>query len=242
MPTEGHNIAVGSLEVNVVRKPIKNMHLGVYPPDGHVRVAAPLAVNDDAVRLAVIMRLPWIKRQRTKYQSQARQSERRFVSGETHYVQGRPYRLDVVEGARSWKIVVRNGGKLEFHVRSDDTSARTAAFYGWYRRELKQLAAPLVEGWASALGVEVPSWGVKRMKTKWGTCSVAAKRVWLNVELAKKLPRCLDYVVLHELTHLLEPTHSDRFVELMDRNMPTWREVRAELNSDPLAHEDWGTT
>ena len=239
MPTDGHNISVGSLEVNVVRKAIKNMHLGVHPPNGHVRVAAPLAVNDDAVRLAVIMRLPWIQRQRKKYQSQARQSERQFVSGETHYVQGRPYRLNVVEGARSWKVAVRNGGKLEFHVRSDSTVARCAAFYGWYRSELKELAAPLFERWALALGIEVSSWGVKRMKTKWGSCSVAARRVWLNAELAKKLPRCLEYVVLHELAHLLEPSHSERFFLIMDHNMPMWRDVRAELNSGPLAHEEW---
>lgn len=238
MSTEGHQIVVGGVQVEVVRKRIKNLHLAVYPPHGRVRVAAPLAVDDAAVRLAVVLRMGWIKRQQAQFDGQARETERRYVSGETHFFQGRRLRLQVIEGAAAWQVVP-HGKRLEFHVRSQDTGTRERAFHAWQRRELKQLATPLVARWSAALGVIEPAWGIKRMRTRWGTCSPEARRIWLNLELIKKPPACLDYIVVHELMHLLEPSHSAKFVALMDHAMPGWPAIRAELNAEMLTHEDW---
>lgn len=239
MSIEPRQITVGGLRVEVVRKPIKNLHLGVYPPNGRVRVAAPMTVSDDAVRLAVVTRMGWIQRQRARFEGQSRQSERRFVSGETHFFQGRRYRLAVVEGARSWSVVIRNSRTLTFHVRSAEARDRERAFQAWYRRELKARAAPIVARWAAKLGLAEPAWGVKRMKTKWGACNVSGRRIWLNLELIKKPPQCLVYVIVHEMMHLLERNHTDRFVALMDKAVPDWRTLRSELNAEPLAHEAW---
>lgn len=240
MNTEAHRITVGGLRVEVVRKPIKNLHLGVYPPNGRVRVAAPLAVNDEAVRLAVVTRMGWIKRQRAKFDRQPRQSERSYVSGESHYFLGRRYRLNVTEGASAGRVQMRNSRSLDLHVRAgSDRGARERVFLAWYRQELKHRANPLVEKWAAAMDIAAPVWGIKRMKTKWGTCNIEARRIWLNLELIKKPPQCLEYIVAHELTHFFERRHSDRFVALMDRHLPQWRLLRDELNAAPLAHERW---
>ncbi len=240
MSIEARQIVVGGLRVDVVRKPIKNLHLGVYPPHGRVRVAAPLVLSDEAVRLAVVVRMAWIKRQRAKFEAQSRQSARSYVSGESHYFLGRRYRLNLIEGARAGRVSVRNGGSLDLRVRSDtDQSVRERVFLSWYRQELRKRAAALIEKWALAMEVPPPAWGIKRMKTKWGTCNIEERRIWLNLELIKKPPLCIEYIVVHELVHLFERNHSDRFVALMDRMLPQWRLVRDELNAEPLSHEDW---
>lgn len=240
MDIEANQLTVGGLSVEIVHKQIKNLHLGVYPPDGRVRVAAPTAMSSDAVRLAVVSRLGWIKRQRAKFQSQPRQSERAYISGESHYFLGQRYRLNLVEGARSGSVRVKNRRTLELCVRSiSDREARERVFLAWYRVELKSRLGPLVEKWAATLGIPVPHWGVKRMKTNWGTCSIDAKRVWINLELAKKPPHCLEYIVVHELVHFLERNHTDRFVAHMDHYLPPWQAIRSELGAQPLGHEIW---
>ncbi|MGV8988196.1 MAG: M48 family metallopeptidase [Cypionkella sp.] len=240
MSTEGHQITVGGLHVDVVRKPIKNLHLGVYPPNGRVRVAAPVGVSDEAVRLAVVTRMGWIKRQQAKFDAQPRQTERAYVSGESHFFFGQRYRLNMIDGAPGGRVHIRNSRTLDLYVRSgSDQATRERVFQDWYRRELRARAAPLMATWAHAFGVDLPQWGIKRMKTKWGTCSIEAKRVWLNLELVKKPPQCLEYVVVHELAHFFERNHSDRFVALLDQKLPQWRLIRDELNAAPLAHEQW---
>lgn len=240
MSTSQRNIIVGGMKIDVVRKDIKNLHLGVYPPHGRIRVAAPLAVNDEAVRLAVVTRLNWIKKQQLKFRGQDRQSERDYVSGESHYYLGRRYRLTVIEQGGNGKIQIRNASRIDFHVpRGSDGNTRARIFSSWYRKELRRLAGPLIESWAQTLNVSVPAWGIKRMKTKWGTCNIEARRIWLNLELVKKPVQCLEYIVVHELMHLLERHHNDRFVALMDQHMPMWRHHRSILNSAPLANEDW---
>lgn len=240
MNIDGHQITVGGIEVDVVRKPIKNLHLGVYPPNGRVRVAAPVGVNDEAVRLAVVTRMGWIKRQQAKFDIQPRQTERSYVSGESHFFFGQRYRLNIVEGARAGRVHIRNSRTLDLHVRAGgDQTTRERVFQSWYRHELKSRAAPLLASWAEAFGIGLPEWGVKRMKTKWGTCNIEAKRIWLNLELVKKPPQCLEYVIVHELAHFFERNHSDRFVALLDQKLPQWRLIRDELNSAPLAHEEW---
>tara|TARA_R110002074_G_scaffold234473_1_gene406301 strand:- start:243 stop:971 length:729 start_codon:yes stop_codon:yes gene_type:complete len=240
MNIETRQITVGGLRVDVVRKPIKNLHLGVYPPHGRVRVAAPLTVSDEAVRLAVVTRMGWIKRQRVKFEMQSRQSERSYVSGESHYFLGQRYRLALIEGARAGHVHVRNSRSLELHVRAGSNRAvRERVFLAWYRNELRHRAAPLVEKWAAEMQIPLPACGIKRMKTKWGTCNIEAQRIWLNLELVKKPTQCLEYIVVHEMTHFSERQHSDRFVALMDRMLPQWRLIRDELNAEPLSHEDW---
>jgi len=240
MSTEAHQITVSGMRIDVVRKPIKNLHLGVYPPNGRVRVAAPVAVSDDAVRLAVVSRIGWIKRQQAKFEAQARQSARDYVSGESHYFLGRRYRLNVVEGTGAGRVSIKNSTTLDLHVREgSDLAARERVFQAWYRQELKAFTAPLIEQWAKTMQLPVPHWGIKRMKTKWGTCKIEEQRVWLNLELIKKPPQCIAYIVVHELVHFFERHHNDHFVALMDRFMPQWRLHRDELNSAALGHEEW---
>ena len=226
--------------MEIVRKPIKNLHLGVYPPHGRVRVAAPHAVNDEAVRLAVVTRLPWIKKQQAGFGRQERQSARRYVSGETHFLFGRRYRVNVIEEDARPKVSIKNAKSLTLHVRpGSNAEQREKIMLDWYRGQLRATAGPLIAKWAKLIGVPMPDWRIKRMKTKWGSCSTSAKRVWLNLELAKKPPQCIEYVIVHELSHLIERSHNDRFVKLLDRHVPNWRSVRAELNAAPLKHEVW---
>jgi predicted metal-dependent hydrolase len=243
MNTKQYQITVGGVQVHVVRKAIKNLHLGVYPPRGRVRVAAPLALSKDAVRLAVIRKLAWIKRQRASFDAQPRQSEREMISGESHYFLGTRYRLRVVEHNGAGRVVLRNSTTLELHVRPElDARDRERVLQRWYRQQLRELIPLHLTKWETILGVRAAEWGIKRMKTKWGSCNAEARRIWLNLELAKKPVPCLDYLVLHELTHLIERRHNDRFLALMDRHLPNWRQHRQALNAAPLANERWDCT
>ena len=241
MSTESRKITVSGLAVEVVRKPIKNLHLGVYPPLGRVRVAAPLAVDDEAVRLAVVGKLGWIKRQQAKFQAQPRQSERRMVSGESHYFLGQRYRLRVHEsGGTALRVALRGKTIMDLFVRPETTiKRREQVLQDFYRAELKRLVPELLEKWQPKLGVEVRAWGIKRMKTKWGTCNIEAQRIWLNLELAKKPVQCLEYILVHELAHLHERHHNDRFISLLDQHLPQWGQLRALLNNSHLAEERW---
>lgn len=240
MTTDTHQIKVSGLTVDVVRKDIKNLHLAVYPPAGRVRVAAPLRVSDEAVRLAVVSRLGWIKRQKSKFTSQARQSEREYVSGESHYFQGKRYRLNVIYQSGASRVVIRNKSAIDLYVRvGSDREQRERVMLAWYRQHLKEQIPALIEKWEPVLGVRVADWRVKQMKTKWGTCNVEARRIWLNLELAKKSTQCLEYIIVHEMVHLLERHHNDHFAEQMRKYMPQWKLHREELNRSALGHEEW---
>ena len=233
-------LIIGNLEIEVVRKDIKNLHLGVYPPEGRVRIAAPLRVNDEAVRLFAISKLSWIKRQQAKFEKQRRQSERDYVSGESHYFKGRRYLLNVVYQQSAPKVVVRNKTHIDLYVREGcDREGREQVMLRWYRRQLKKELPGLIAKWQDITGVGVQDWGIRLMKTKWGTCNVEAGRIWLNLELVKKPPRCLEYIVVHELVHLLERRHNERFVAYMDEYLPQWRACRDELNEGILGHTKW---
>ena len=240
MNIETRNIRVGALSVEVVRKNIKNLHLGVYPPHGRVRVAAPLVVDDEAVRLAVIDKLGWIKRQKAKFAEQPRQTQREMVNGESHYFLGQRYRLRVHEHEAPARVAVRGIASLDLFVRPGASAQqREAVLLHWYRERLKMLITPLLEKWQPILGVQARAWGIKKMKTKWGSCNPNAKRLWFNLELAKKSGMCLEYLVVHELMHLLERNHTERFTALMDGFFPNWSVCRATLNSGVLGHEVW---
>lgn len=226
--------------MEVVRKDIKNLHMGVYPPHGRVRVAAPERIDDEAIRLAVISRLGWIRRQQRGFEGQDRQSLREMVTGESHYFRGRRYRLDVEEADAPAKVRITNRSRIALRVRPGaDRVQRERVLERWYRECVREDVSRLLEKWEPVVGVEVADWGIRKMKTRWGTCMVEARRIWVNLELAKKPTRCLEYILVHEMVHLIERHHNDRFKALMDKFMPDWRTRRDELNRAPLAHEDW---
>jgi len=240
MSTEKVEIRVSGQAVQIIRKNIKNLHLGVYPPNGRVRVAAPLRVSDDAVRLAVIGKLGWIKRQQARFKAQARQSDREMVSGESHYYLGRRYRLRVVERNGPSRVVLRNRSTLEMQTRGEySAKKREQVLLRWYRERLRELVPPLMAKWEAILDIRAAAFGIRKMKTMWGTCNVTARRIWLNLELAKKPGQCLEYIVVHELVHLIERHHNESFIALLDRHLPHWRHRRKILNEAPLGHADW---
>jgi len=239
MTTEHSHIDVSGIPVEIHRKGIKNLHVGVYPPNGKVRVAAPLHL-DEAVRLAIISRLSWIRRQRQGFARQDRQSMREMVTGESHYYEGRRYRLNVLERGGNTRVRLANNSTLELQAPpGTDRAGRQQILDRWYRRRLKARVPELLARWEPVVGVKVADCRVKRMKTRWGSCNIEAGRVWLNLELAKKDPACLEYILVHEMAHFMERHHTDRFRALMDQFMPDWRLRRDELNKAPLAHEDW---
>lgn len=237
---QGTTLLVRDIPVQVVRKPIKNLHLGVYPPNGCVRVAAPLPMTDSNVRLAVISRLGWIKKQQATLLAQPRQSMREMVSGESHYVFGKRFRIEVIEAWGRHEIVVKNKRTLQLFVTpGTSTQNRELVLNEWYRQQLKSRIPDLLNHWQPIVGEPVSAWGVKKMKTKWGSCNISQRRLWLNLELAKKPTECLEYVLVHELVHLLERHHSDRFKALMDKFLPQWQHCRDILKQEPLRHENW---
>ena len=242
MNTKVHrtHIEVQGIPIEIVRKDIKNFYIGVHPPDGRVRASAPLQFDDDAVRIAIISHLKWIRQQQATFEQQHRQSEREFVAGESHYFRGKRYLLDVIEHDAPPKVSLPNNKKIILSIRpGSDRDAREAAIHRWYRQQLRTELPLLLEKWEPTLGVSVNEVRIKRMKTLWGSCNVEAKRIWLNLELAKKPESCLVYILVHEMVHLLERAHNDRFRKLMDKFLPQWHIYRDQLNHAPLAHEDW---
>lgn len=233
-------IEVRGIQVAVTRKAVKNLHLAVYPPDGEVRATTPLHYDNDAIRLAVVSRIPWIQKQQKAFQQQDRQTPREMVSGETHYFKGSKYRLDVVETTGKQEVRLVGHKQIRMQVRPGISRERKLELLReWYRLHLKAAIAELRPKWEEKLGVRAQALGVKSMKTKWGSCNIEAKRIWINLELAKKSTRCLEYIMVHEFIHFFERHHTERFQALMDQYLPDWRMRKAELNSAPLAHEEW---
>ncbi|MCD5413456.1 MAG: M48 family metallopeptidase [Clostridiales bacterium] len=224
------NEIVGGMGIQVIKKNIKNMHLSVLPPNGIVRVSVPLSVDDDAIRLFIVSKIGWIKKQKERFKNQARQSERRFIDGESVYVWGNRYRLVIKHGSKKNRVEIK-GDRLYLYVREKSTvKQREAALNKWYRELLKKEITKFVEIWQRRIGIKVDSCRVKNMKTRWGTCNTVDKRIWINLQLAKKPLSCLEYIVLHELTHLLEESHNEVFVAYMDKFMPDWRMRKSILN------------
>jgi len=233
-------LTVNGIDVQIVRKDIKNLHLAVYPPDGHVRVAVPKHVTDDNVRLAVVSKLSWIKKQQQDFKDQPRQSVRQYISGECHYYFGKRCRLELIERIGKHEIGLKKSGKLQMFVRPGTSVPNKEKLLNeWSRAELKSRVPELVEKWQPIMGEKIAGWGVRKMKTKWGSCNIGKRHVWLNLELAKKPPECLEYILVHEMVHLLERNHNENFKKLMDKYLPNWRSLRDELNRAPLKHESW---
>jgi predicted metal-dependent hydrolase len=232
-------IMLGDIPVDVVLKSIKNIHLSVYPPQGRVRIAAPLRMDLDTIRVFAISKLGWIKAQQRKLRSQPRESPRVYLDRESHFVWGRRYLLKVVEREAPPEVLLRHS-TMVLQLRPGTTAEkRQSVLDEWYRDQLKVEAQALIAKWASHMGIQQPALSTRKMKTKWGSCTPRARSVLLNLELAKKPPVCLEYIVVHELVHLLEPTHNAKFVALMNGLMPKWRFHRDELNRLPVKHEDW---
>ena len=233
-------IHVGDMAVDVVRKDIKNVHLSVHPPTGRVTIAAPSRMTLDTIRVFAISKLAWIRQQQRKLQAQERETPREFLPRESHYVWGRRYLLTVIDGAQPATVTLSHS-RIVLRVRPGaDRAKRQAILDEWYREQIKKAVPQLVAKWEPLMDVKVARIHVQRMKTKWGSCNAAAGAIRLNTDLAKKPRECLEYLVVHEMAHLLEPTHNARFVALMDRFMPKWQSFREALNRLPVRHEHWG--
>ena len=232
-------IDLGSLRIEVVYKPIKNVHLSVNPPDGRVRIAAPEHLPLERLKLFAVSRLDWIRRQRAKFQGQVRDGEPGYVERESHFVWGRRYLLEVVETDNPPRVELTHRA-MKLYVRAEtDPVRRNEVVESWYRELVRAEASPRVLVWQERLGTTANRLFVQRMKTRWGSCNPASRNIRLNTDLAKKPKECLEYLVVHELIHLVEPSHNERFISLMDRHLPTWRRSRALLNRLPLRHENW---
>ena len=232
---------IGPLTFQLNRKAIKNLHINVLPPDGVVRISAPEKMTETAIRMAVISRIPWIKKQQESFQNQPRQSDREMVTGECHYLWGRRCRLVFNEYQGKQAVKKQGSNKLVLIVKPDTPVEKKAELLSrFYRAELQLNAEKLFAKWTPILGVEPSHWQIRKMKTKWGSCNTATHSINLNLELAKKPPECLEYILVHELIHLLERHHNEHFKSLMDQYLPDWRERRNLLNSLPLAYDRWG--
>lgn len=227
-------VVVSNISVEVIRKNIKNMHLAVLPPDGRVRVSAPTQLTDEAITMFVRTKLGWIKKQQEKFQQQPRQSERQYVSGETLYVWGKQYFLQV-EYSYKGNALTLSGDKAILTVRKESSPKQRGSFVNeWYRSLLKQEVAKYLPKWEKTTGLYCDSWQSKYMTTKWGTCNPTSKKIWLNIQLAKKPIECLEYVILHELAHLKVHNHGPEFTAILDQYMPYWRDHKRRLNDSTL--------
>lgn len=232
-------IQLGEISIAVTRKDIKNVHLSVHPPDGHVTLAAPRATRLEVARAYAISKLGWIRNQQKQLASQARETPRQFITRESHYLWGRRYLLNVeLRDAKPSVTVDHKRITLSVRPGSNDTK-RAEVMHQWHKNLLHEAVPPLIQKWEPKLGVRVHDYFLQRMKTKWGGCNHRAGHIRLNTELVKKPKHLFEYVIVHEMAHLLEPTHSDRFVAILEKHFPTWREARAELNELPLAAEAW---
>ncbi|MDD2770264.1 MAG: SprT family zinc-dependent metalloprotease [Methylococcus sp.] len=232
-------LELGGIVVDVVLKDIKNIHLSVYPPTGRVRISAPARMSMDTIRVFAISKLAWIKRQQKGIRAQERETPREYLDRESHYAWGKRYLLAITESEAAPSVVLEHS-RLILRVRpGTDAEKFQTIVDAWYREQLRQALPPLIAQWEPLLGVMVKRFFVQRMKTRWGSCNPGNRSIRLNTDLAKKPRECLEYILVHELAHLLEPTHNARFVAVMDRFMPDWQLRRDLLNQLPVRHEDW---
>lgn len=240
MSTNQSLLQVGGIEAVVLYRPVKNLHLNVLPPAGKVRVTAPQNMNDDAIRTFLATRISWIKKMQTKFKGQERQTPREYVSGETYYFFGKKYKLEVLETDTTPNVEIKGKIKIFLTVRpKTSVLRREEVMQDWYRNELHKFLEIAITKWERKIGVEVNDWSIRRMKTRWGTCNHKKKNILFNLELAKKPESCIEYVVLHELLHLVEEKHSEKFTALLSKYMPKWKSEKEELNRLILSYEEW---
>lgn len=232
-------LELGNIIIDVELKDIKNIHLSVYPPNGAVKIAAPDRMDLDTIRVFAINKLKWIKKQQGIFRSQAREAPREYLSKESHYFKGKRYLLEVIERPHPPKVVL-NHSTIKLYIRPNSSiEKRKETLENWYREKLKEMLPPLTSKWENTVGVKANSFGIRKMRTKWGSCKTDTKRIWLNLELVKKPVECLEYIIVHELVHLLERSHNEVFVNYMNQFMPKWRFYRDELNKLPFSHVEW---
>ncbi len=235
----GTQLKLGNITVDVVLKDIKNVHLSVHPPTGRVRISAPARMNLDTIRVFAISKLDWIKKQQERLRDQERETAREYLDRESHYVWGRRYLLKVIESDEAPAVELKHS-RMFLRVRpAARRDKKEMILAEWYRYLIKTAVPPIISKWESVMGVKVERVFVRQMKTRWGSCNPRAKSIRLNTDLAKKPPECLEYIVVHEMAHLQEPTHNTRFIALLERFIPRWRFYRDQLNQLPVRHEDW---
>lgn len=232
-------LQIGSIAVDVLRKDIKNVHLSVHPPTGRVRIAAPSRMTLDTIRVFAVSKLNWIKKQQRSFIAQEREAPREYLDRESHYVWGRRYLLRVLEADQP-PFVELSQSRLTLRIRPGTNQCRRHEILDeWFRQQLYEALPPLIAKWERLMGVKVRKVFVQRMKTKWGACNPQRGTIRLNTDLAKKPQECLEYLIIHEMCHLIEPTHNAHFVELMNRYLPNWQMRRETLNRLPVRHENW---
>ncbi len=238
MNIKAKQIQVLDLTIDVVKKDIKNMHLAVYPPTGRIRIASPKDLNDEAIRLFAVSKIRWIKKHQKNFYEQLRESPREYINGESHYFNGTRYLLKVIDRYGKHEVKIKSKKYLELYVSPKATiKSKEIVFTEWYRKHLKNTVPALILKWETKIGVKSNDWKIKKMRTKWGSCNTEKKTILLNLELAKKPQHCLEYVIVHELIHLLERKHNDNFKTLLDKFMPNWKTYKRELDSLPVAYE-----
>jgi predicted metal-dependent hydrolase len=234
-------IELGNISIEVEKKDIKNIYLSVYPPNGKVKISAPRRMDLDTIRVFAISKLSWIKKQQEIFKNQEREAPREYLTRESHYFKGKRYLLKVVEQEAKPKVILKHS-EIALYIRPNTTiEKRKQLLDAWYRAELKKILPKMIDKWEQKIGVKCHEFSIKKMRTKWGTCNIEAKRIWINLELAKKPPECLEYVIVHELVHLLERKHNNRFIAFMDEFMPKWKFYKEELNRLPFSHIDWNS-
>lgn len=227
-------IIINNLNIEVEKKSIKNMYIKVLPPDGKVVITVPKTVNDDIIRMFVISKINWIKNQKEKFENQSRQTKRQYITGESYYLWGRRYRLDV-QYVKSRNNIILVGEKIILEIKKESTiEQRAKVLNEWYRQQLKEKIPIVLKKCENIVGIKASDCRIKNMKTKWGTCNIEKGRIWINLQLVKKIPRCLEYVIIHELVHLLERHHNERFYRFMDLYYPDWRVTKDILNQQML--------
>ena len=232
-------IKLGDINIEVTLKAIKNVHLSVYPPYGKVKVAAPSRMSIENIKIYTISKLGWIKEQQKKFKSQIRESKREYLTKESHYYLGKRYMLKITEINSSPSVILKHK-TIELYIRPQTSKLKMhLVLEDWYRSELKLIVQELITKWEKRMGVKSESFGIRKMKTKWGSCNTDTKSVLLNLELAKKPYQCIEYIVVHELVHLLERRHNDRFITLMNRFLPEWKQLKNDLNRLPISHFEW---
>lgn len=224
-------VKVSDISAEVEWKAIKNVHLTVYPPDARIHVSAPQSMTEDAVRLFLLSKLPWIKQRIAEVVNQNRQTPREYVSGENHYFKGQRYRLKVIYTNEPTKVELLGNEYIALYTRNGSAAERRAEILReWYRSQLKAMLPALIAKWENILEVRVNKWEVKQMKTLWGSCNHRTHNIIFNLELIKKPLHCIEYIVVHELLHIKVRLHNEEFTHLISRYYPNWRLIKDELN------------
>ena len=226
-------IIVEGIEVNVTRKKIKNINLSVHPPYGEVRISAPFKATDKIIKSFIKSKIAWIQKHQSRFKNQEQIVHNQYNSGESHFILGENYKLNIIYIDKNpQEAIISADGYINLYIKKDSPREKRAEIIKELRRrELKLRIPPLIEKWEKIMGVEVEEFGVKQMKTRWGTCNISDRRIWINLELSNKPLSCLEYIVVHEMVHLLERNHNEKFTAHMDQFLPNWRTIKAELNN-----------